>query len=151
MGVGDGIVEMNESQKLALRRSVPPPDYNPTRTSQRFSKEPFAVVVRVVQIGLSLGGFGVGLLLDNQRGEMEKNAKMRADQLRRKLTTLGPAFVKVGQALSTRPDLLPGQYLNELSSLQDALPTFPDAAAFETVEFELGRPLEARRRKLLSA
>ena len=57
---------------------------------------------------------------------MEKNAGVRAVQLREKLTKLGPAFVKVGQALSTRPDLLPGRYLEELSSLQDALPTFSD-------------------------
>ena len=48
----------------------------------------------------------------------------------------------VGQALSTRPDLLPSQYLDELTSLQDALPTFNDAEAFELVEAELGRPLE---------
>ena len=49
---------------------------------------------------------------------VRRYAAVRATQLREKLTTLGPAFVKVGQALSTRPDLLPAQYLDELTSLQ---------------------------------
>ena len=65
---------------------------------------------------------------------VEKNASVRAAQLREKLTKLGPAFVKVGQALSTRPDLLPSRYLEELSSLQDALPTFSDKEAFALVK-----------------
>jgi len=100
------------------------------------------VLLRVLQISSSLGGFFLDVVLDNQQGKFEENAKVRANQLREKLTTLGPAFVKVGQALSTRPDLLPAQYLDELTSLQDALPTFSDADAFECVETELGRPLE---------
>ena len=44
--------------------------------------------MRVAQIGTSLGGFILDVLIDNQRGEFEKNAPKRADQLRRKLTEL---------------------------------------------------------------
>ena len=143
MGVGDGVVPMTEEQRKALARSEPPKEYSPQRAATKYRKRPGEVAVRVAQIGTSLGGFILDVLIDNQRGEFEKNAPKRADQLRRKLTELGPAFVKVGQALSTRPDLLPAQYLDELTSLQDALPTFSDADAFETVERELGRPLDA--------
>ena len=143
MGVGDGVVPMTEEQRKALARSEPPKEYSPQRAAAKYGKRPGEVAVRVAQIGTSLGGFILDVLIDNQRGEFEKNAPKRADQLRRKLTELGPAFVKVGQALSTRPDLLPAQYLDELTSLQDALPTFSDADAFETVERELGRPLDA--------
>ena len=139
MGVGDGVVPTEEQKALA--RSGPPRVLTAARGAKR--KRPGEVAVRVAQIGTSLGGFILDVLIDNQRGEFEKNAPKRADQLRRKLTELGPAFVKVGQALSTRPDLLPAQYLDELTSLQDALPTFSDADAFETVERELGRPLDA--------
>ena len=143
MGVGDGVVPTTEEQRKALARSEPPKEYSPQRAAAKYGKRPGEVAVRVAQIGTSLGGFILDVLIDNQRGEFEKNAPKRADQLRRKLTELGPAFVKVGQALSTRPDLLPAQYLDELTSLQDALPTFSDADAFETVERELGRPLDA--------
>ena len=55
---------------------------------------------------------------------------------------LGPAFIKIGQALSTRPDLAPATYLDELSVLQDDLPGFPDGQAFAIVEEQLGQPLE---------
>jgi aarF domain-containing kinase len=50
--------------------------------------------------------------------------------------------VQVGQALSTRPDLLPQLYLDELVELQDALPCFSDKVAFATIERELGRPVD---------
>jgi predicted unusual protein kinase regulating ubiquinone biosynthesis (AarF/ABC1/UbiB family) len=142
MGMGDGLVAMTDAQRRALARSDEPKDYNAQRAAEYYATKPLQQLARVVQIGSSLGGFALDVALDNQRGMFEANAKVRADQLRTKLTTLGPAFVKVGQALSTRPDLLPAQYLDELTSLQDALPTFSDAAAFECVETELGRPLE---------
>ncbi|CAN4093788.1 unnamed protein product [Withania somnifera] len=68
--------------------------------------------------------------------------RSRAIELRETFTRLGPTFVKIGQGLSTRPDLCPPEYLEELSELQDALPTFPDAQAFSCIEIELGRPLD---------
>ena len=133
MGVGDGVVAMTEAQRKALARSDAPLDYAPARAAAKYNRRPGEVAVRIAQIGSSLGGFILDVLVDNSRVEFEKNAPKRADQLRSKLTELGPAFVKVGQALSTRPDLLPTAYLDELTSLQDALPTFSDADAFETV------------------
>lgn len=47
------------------------------------------------------------------------------------LVSLGPAFVKIGQALSSRPDVLPPAYLQELEKLQDRIPPFSTEAAFE--------------------
>ena len=83
-----------------------------------------------MEIATSIGTWLTLVAADVASDSVEKNAGVRAVQLREKLTKLGPAFVKVGQALSTRPDLLPGRYLEELSSLQDALPTFSDKEAF---------------------
>jgi len=57
------------------------------------------------------------------------------------LGELGPAFIKLGQMLSTRTDLLGDQVAADLSSLQDRLPPFPAAAARATIEAELGRPV----------
>lgn len=65
----------------------------------------------------------------------------RASELRQLLSGLGPSFVKIGQALSARPDLLPQPYLEALSELQDRLPSFPNEIAFAVMEEELGRPV----------
>lgn len=57
------------------------------------------------------------------------------------LEDLGPTFVKLGQILSTRPDLVPAELARELGRLQDQVPPFPAALACQTVERELGRPM----------
>ncbi len=62
-------------------------------------------------------------------------------KLARALTDLGPSFIKLGQFLSTRADLLGEQLAADLSDLQDRLPPFPSQAARATIESELGRPL----------
>jgi ubiquinone biosynthesis protein len=62
-------------------------------------------------------------------------------RLRRCLEELGPIFVKFGQAVSTRRDLLPGPVADELAKLQDQVPPFPSAEATAIVERAFGRPL----------
>lgn len=76
--------------------------------------------MRAAEVLSKLGAFGLKLLLDQQRGESSSSAKRRARavELRTVLTRLGPTFVKIGQGLSTRPDLCPTEYLEELSELQ---------------------------------
>jgi predicted unusual protein kinase regulating ubiquinone biosynthesis (AarF/ABC1/UbiB family) len=74
-----------------------------------------------------------------RRGETsEDRHRRRAEWLCDRLIRLGPALVKVGQAVSTRPDLLPLVYLQVLATLQDRLPTFPNEIAFSFIEEELG-------------
>jgi ubiquinone biosynthesis protein len=63
------------------------------------------------------------------------------ERLAAALNELGPAFIKLGQMLSTRTDLLGEQVAADLSLLQDRLPPFPAAAARATIEAELGRPV----------
>ena len=67
----------------------------------------------------------------------------RAVRLREALETLGPIFVKFGQVLSTRRDLLPADVADELAKLQDRVPPFDPALARAEVERSLGRPIEA--------
>jgi predicted unusual protein kinase regulating ubiquinone biosynthesis (AarF/ABC1/UbiB family) len=54
------------------------------------------------------------------------------------LTQLGPTYIKIGQALSTRPDLVPPTYLAELTTLQDQLPSFSNDIAYQFIQEELG-------------
>ena len=65
----------------------------------------------------------------------------RAVRLRRALEDLGPIFVKFGQVLSTRRDLLPADVAEELAKLQDRVPPFPSDVAIREIERGLGRPL----------
>ena len=65
----------------------------------------------------------------------------RAERLRLALQELGPIFVKFGQAVSTRRDLLPPDIAEELAKLQDRVPPFPAARARASVERTLGRPV----------
>ena len=60
------------------------------------------------------------------------------------LTALGPTFIKFGQALSTRADILGEQAAADLTGLQDRLPPFPFAAAKAVIEADFGAPLETR-------
>ncbi len=62
-------------------------------------------------------------------------------RLRMALEELGPTFVKLGQVLSTRPDLVPLSFVEELKRLQDQVPAFPGSEARREVERELGRPV----------
>jgi predicted unusual protein kinase regulating ubiquinone biosynthesis (AarF/ABC1/UbiB family) len=77
-------------------------------------------------------------------GSTQKEARLAKQSvwLRQSLIELGPTFIKIGQALGTRADLLPLAYVKELSTLQDQVPPFSGAAAFASIELELGRPLK---------
>ena len=76
-------------------------------------------------------------------GLLPAPAKGDAVRLREALERLGPIFVKFGQILSTRRDLLPPDYADELARLQDQVPPFPGAVAVATVERSLGDRIDA--------
>ena len=66
----------------------------------------------------------------------------RGARLRQALEQLGPIFIKFGQVLSTRPDLLPEDIAVELARLQDDVPPFPGAQAIEMIEAAYGESLD---------
>jgi len=74
----------------------------------------------------------IGISTDGKPGE----------RLAKALENLGPSFIKLGQALSTRGDLVGENFANDLSSLQDRVPPFPAAKARAMIEEELGLPIE---------
>ncbi len=75
-----------------------------------------------------------------------RSSLTRAQRLRLALEELGPIFVKFGQALSTRRDLLPDDIADELARLQDNVPPFPGTIARAMIERSYGAPLESRLR-----
>lgn len=109
--------------------------YDPAVAATRLFQQPAKWLVRNVQIAWPMGLWATGVVMDyvlrrENRGE-------RAKQLRLAISGLGPAIIKGGQALASRPDLLPSEYLNELQKLQDDVPRFADQLAFKIVEQEL--------------
>ncbi|XP_013678105.2 uncharacterized protein slr1919 [Brassica napus] len=70
-----------------------------------------------------------------------RDMRKRAVKFRETLISLGPFYIKLGQALSTRPDILPSIYCQELSKLQDQIPPFPTSVAMRCIEEQLGAPV----------
>lgn len=97
-----------------------------------------ALAARAARVAATLGGLAAQIAADAATGSLEANAPLRARALRDALASLGPAFVKVGQTLSARPDLLPKPYLDVLAELQDSLDPFPTPLALAMLEEELG-------------
>lgn len=112
--------------------------YNPVAIAAHYSQKPLQVLRRILAVIWPTLTFGLGLWWDQRRGRINENQQQRAIQLRELLTELGPAYIKIGQALSTRPDLVPPLYLDELTLLQDQLPPFPNEIAYQFIEEELG-------------
>jgi len=117
--------------------------YDPEVIVRAYRYRPWLVLWRAFRIVWSFARFVLSLKWDEWRNQVEQNKFKRATQLRVLLTRLGPTFIKVGQALSTRPDLVRKDFLDELIKLQDQLPPFDNATAFATIETELGSPITA--------
>jgi len=79
-----------------------------------------------------------GLPHEADPGEDFSGSPDRAAAFRKRLVELGPAFIKLGQVLSTRPDLLPESYIKELERLQDDVDPIPTSEVVELIEQELG-------------
>ncbi|CAL4994007.1 unnamed protein product [Urochloa decumbens] len=105
---------------------------------------------RGVEIIWKLGFYWSSLMYDFLVGRDEEIVPFRARQLRNLLCDLGPSFIKAGQVLANRPDIIREDYMNELCILQDDVPPFPNQVAFGIIEEELGQPLERMFSKISS-
>ena len=115
--------------------------YQPGRDSRWLLFRPWIALPRILHLIWALLGLMLSLLIRGNSKDPEVQRKL-ARTLLRTLTNLGPCFIKVGQALSTRPDLIRRDWLEELTRLQDDLPAFDHAVALATIQEELGAPVE---------
>ncbi len=105
-------------------------------------------LARFSQIGRVLVRHGFGFVFDVRRERREKRgaeevlAPNFGARLRRTLDDLGPTFVKFGQVLSTRPDVIPESILSELQKLQNTAAPIPLEQAQRVIEEDLGVPVE---------
>jgi aarF domain-containing kinase len=133
-GKGDYVTRWAKGVKVA----EPLVKYDPVAAEKLLFRQPGKWIVRNIQIGFPLALWAGGVIVDIIRKEEEQNRRNRAKQLLKVISGLGPAIIKGGQALSSRSDLLPNEYLEELQKLQDDVPRFENDVAFQRVEEELG-------------
>ena len=113
--------------------------YNAMDNAAYWETRPVPVLSRLVRIGAEVVRWRV---LSSPLGQSlaPPSANSSATLLLEALIRLGPAFVKIGQALSSRPDILPPEFLRELEKLQDRIPPFSNAEAAAVIEQDLGKP-----------
>lgn len=128
------LVEVDESSEFL------PLVYDPATIAAYWGKRPRAVATRIVQLLSVAGGFLSRLGWDVINKKVKENEVARAIELREIVTSLGPAYIKLGQALSIRPDILSPSAMIELQKLCDKVPSFPDDVAMALIEEELGKP-----------
>jgi predicted unusual protein kinase regulating ubiquinone biosynthesis (AarF/ABC1/UbiB family) len=115
--------------------------YDVDAIADYYRNQPFKVWWRCIVIFVPLIWLFLRLRLNAKAST--KELKKLAIESRKLLTRLGPAFIKIGQALSTRPDIVPPVFMDELAELQDQLPPFPNEIAFQFIRDALGAdPLE---------
>ncbi|MCD4749501.1 MAG: AarF/ABC1/UbiB kinase family protein [Thermoanaerobaculales bacterium] len=84
----------------------------------------------------------IGLQMISHKRREKIESFSRAVRVRMALEELGPTFLKMGQILSTRPDLLPVEFVQELSKLQDEVPPFPFPGVEEAINREFEKPID---------
>ena len=120
---------------------TPDPAYDPARDLRWLLLRPWLLVSRLLVVAWQLSSLGLVLVVQGNSSDA-KVQKQLGRRILHTLTALGPCFIKVGQALSTRPDLVRRDWLDQLTQLQDNLPPFPHAIALATIERELGAPAD---------
>ncbi len=118
-------------------------EYDPAAIKKIYRGHSIRLLRRLWQTLIPLGLFLLGVGKDQLLGRLKDSnrARQRAKEFASLLFQLGPAFIKGGQALSTRPDIVPGILLEELSQLQDQLPGFDSDLAMACIEEDLEKPI----------
>lgn len=116
----------------------------------RWNKQKYSRTRRRIDIWLFVISFLFRLWRSNQKWtypggftpeKLSARRKIQANWIRESFLQLGPTFIKVGQLFSTRADLFPIEYVEELSKLQDRVPAFSYEQVTETVETDFGKPI----------
>uniref|UniRef100_A0A7N0SX17 ABC1 atypical kinase-like domain-containing protein n=1 Tax=Kalanchoe fedtschenkoi TaxID=63787 RepID=A0A7N0SX17_KALFE len=144
-----------ESGKGENIKQLPPAEESQPIISVKtysWSDENYSSLHRNIEVWSLVISMRIRFLLDNAKWtylggftEDRKKKRMRrtASWLREQMLQLGATFIKLGQLLSSRSDLLPTEYVEELAKLQDKVPAFPSKRARELIESELRAPVEA--------
>nr|WP_254928939.1 AarF/ABC1/UbiB kinase family protein [Cyanobium sp. T1B-Tous] len=126
---------------MTIAEAASSPRYDPGRDLRWLLLRPWVLVSRLLVVLWQLGSLALVLVVQGNSSDSAVQQQL-GRRILTTLTALGPCFIKVGQALSTRPDLVRRDWLEQLTQLQDNLPPFPHAIALATIERELGAPAD---------
>ncbi|MBE9154449.1 AarF/ABC1/UbiB kinase family protein [Cyanobium sp. LEGE 06113] len=126
---------------LTAAASPAPPAYDPRADRRWLLGRPWLFLSRLSSVLWQLISLALTLVVHAGSGDRAVQQRL-GKRILATLTSLGPCFIKVGQALSTRPDLVRRDWLEQLTQLQDNLPPFPQEVALRTIETELGAPAQ---------
>jgi len=133
-GVEMALVDIPTDDETGL-----PLTYDVKLLQEFFDSKPLAQAQRIFQIATTGWPLFAGVLGDQLLGRSGPDVQVeRAAQFNGVVTTLGPFFIKLGQALSIRPDVLSPRAMVELQKLCDKVPSYPSKMAMATLEKELG-------------
>ncbi|KAF7820360.1 putative aarF domain-containing protein kinase [Senna tora] len=146
-GSGDGEIDTFTARSgylfdLSTSEADSLAEYSVSKIAAIYRRKPFVVFRRLFQIGTTFGKWFGLRYIDTLMERSDEMFEVRAAELRKILTELGPAYIKIAQAISSRPDLIPPSYLDELSLLQDRISPFSTEVAFNMIEQELGLPID---------
>jgi hypothetical protein len=113
--------------------------YDIQRAEKFYRHKPQLVIARLLKITSLVLNFNLKILKDWRFDELIVNESIRAEECVAVISQLGPTFIKLGQALSIRTDLIPPTYAKALKKLQDAVPCFSSAIAKKIICKELGK------------
>ncbi|KAK4276415.1 hypothetical protein QN277_019361 [Acacia crassicarpa] len=144
---------LTKTMKPGNSRELPPLEelkVLPTDEGFSWANENYNSVQRSIDVWSSVLSLRIRVLFDNAKwaylgGFTEEKQKSRrlktASWLRERVLQLGPTFIKLGQLSSTRSDLFPREFVDELAKLQDKVPAFSPKKAIGFIESELGAPI----------
>ncbi|PIA37417.1 hypothetical protein AQUCO_03000180v1 [Aquilegia coerulea] len=139
-------------QHLSRMWSKPLPEiYDPQEIEDYFSCRPHVVTLRFLEVFISFAVAAIKLrtsgIFKFYRSPVDKNGHSPeyyfGQMLKETILNLGPTFIKVGQSLSTRPDIIGTEISKALAELNDRIPPFPRIAAMQIIEEELGSSIES--------
>ena len=130
------VIEFDSQNDLPL-------EYDYQALKDYYKARPKLWITRLLQVAAAGSQFLVPTVVDALTGQLEKNSVARTRALREVLTSLGPFFIKLGQALAIRPDILSPSAMYELQRLCDKVPAFDNELARQTVRDELGTSIES--------
>jgi predicted unusual protein kinase regulating ubiquinone biosynthesis (AarF/ABC1/UbiB family) len=136
------IPSQSKVREISWRVAEPAVKYDSDLLAERFFAQPFKWLERNAQFLVPMTFFTLRLLIDIITKKEFTNRKKRADEILNIISAQSPALIKAGQALASRPDLLPKEYLDSLQKLQDRCPAYPTAQAISLFEQELGQSFD---------
>ena len=132
-GVAAGSVATGGGKKMNALPAV----YDPDSIAAYYASRPDRRLGRQAELAGQALSFSTALLTDWATNKWEANMPVRANQLRELIVANGAAFIKVGQALAIRPDVLPEPYMQEFAKLLDQVPPFASVEAQATLRAAL--------------